>query len=299
MKLKTAIAEFLIAIEADGLASSTIRWYRSLLSRFLSVVGNDRLTAIQTGGIRQFVILIRKDYREDTAAAHLRALHKFFKWCSDEYDIKNPMRNIRYPSVKKQHHPKPVAADDIAKIFAATEKQSAALGQRDRAIIALLADSGIRAGELVSILMVNIDMDRRRVVVTGKGDKSRVVPFSEFTARLIQKWMNQRGACPYLFYNMRTMDGLTVSGLQQIMKRLKKRAGVTGRVNPHAFRHAFARDYLKNGGDLVTLRRILGHADLEVTANFYAVFTHDEMSDSHEKFTPIKNLNLDERNGGE
>lgn len=63
----------------------------------LQALGNDRLTAIQTGGIRQFVILIRKDYREDTAAAHLRALHKFFKWCSDEYDIKNPMRNIRHP----------------------------------------------------------------------------------------------------------------------------------------------------------------------------------------------------------
>lgn len=290
MKLKTAIAEFLIAIEADGLASSTIRWYRSLLSKFLSVVGNDRLTAIQTGGIRQFVILIRKDYREDTAAAHLRALHKFFKWCSDEYDINNPMRNVRYPQVNKQQKPKGVASDDIVKLFDAT---SGASGERDRAIIALLTDAGIRAGELVTITMENIDTTARRVVVHGKGDKSRPVPFSEFTARLIDKWMLRRGACDYLFYNMRTMEALTVSGLQQILKRLKKKAGVTGRVNPHAFRHAFARNFLKAGGDLASLRKILGHADMEVTANFYAVFTVDELSETHAKFSPFRNENLD------
>lgn len=297
MKLSEAIDEFLIACEADGLSISTIRWYISLLKNFSMWVGDNSLSAIDTNRIRSFIIYIRKKYKPDTASGHIRALHRFFKWSADEYGIKNPMRNVRYPQVQKQHVPKSVSNDDIVKLFDSITDD--VIGHRDRAMFSLLIDCGLRAGEVITIQMTNLDMLNRRVVVTGKGNKSRVVPFSEFTKRVINKWLLVRGPYEYLFYNMRTTEPLTSNGLLQITRRIKKKAGITGRLNPHAFRHAFARDFLKNGGDLVTLRRLLGHADLEVTANFYAVFTVDEIGETHDKFSPINNLSLDRKTAGE
>lgn len=71
---------------------------------------------------------------------------------------------------------------------------------------------------------------------------------------------------------------------------MKKRAGVSGRVNPHAFRHNFARAYLQSGGDLVTLTPLLGHVDVNVTAAYYAVFSSDELAAMQEKHSPLLNM---------
>jgi integrase/recombinase XerD len=72
--------------------------------------------------------------------------------------------------------------------------------------------------------------------------------------------------------------------------RLKKKAGVAGRVNPHSFRHAFAREYLKNGGDVSILPTLMGHSDVNTTRDFYAVFKTDELADLHLKYSPIDHL---------
>lgn len=83
---------------------------------------------------------------------------------------------------------------------------------------------------------------------------------------------------------------LDEDGLGEVLRRLKKVAGITGRVNPHSFRHAFAREWLRNGGDLSTLSSMLGHAIPAVTARFYAVFTDFELGEFHERFSPLHKL---------
>ncbi|MCU0476789.1 MAG: tyrosine-type recombinase/integrase, partial [Anaerolineae bacterium] len=85
------------------------------------------------------------------------------------------------------------------------------------------------------------------------------------------------------------------SGVHQMLKRLKAKAGVSGRVNPHSFRHNFAREYLRNGGEVVTLARLLGHEDVNTTAAFYAVFSKDELQSQHMKFSPISKWFEEER----
>jgi len=74
------------------------------------------------------------------------------------------------------------------------------------------------------------------------------------------------------------------------LKRLKEAAGVRGRVNPHAFRHGYAREYIRNGGDLATLSRLMGHSDSAVTSWYYAVFETRELASSHDKYSPIAGL---------
>ena len=76
----------------------------------------------------------------------------------------------------------------------------------------------------------------------------------------------------------------------QMLRRHKRRAGVTGRVNPHSFRHAFAREYILNGGDLASVSDIMGHSQLAVTKQFYAVFNAEELRDKHTAFSPVSHL---------
>jgi len=297
MKLTTAIDEFLIAQEADGSSEKTIVWYRSLLkvfATFMQQYGDLTLEQVSTQHIRKYLIYVRGKYSTDTASAHSRSQHKFWKWCGLEYDIKNPMRNIRYPKRPKPKEPKAIATANITRLFNATEDDI--MGLRDKLILAFLADTGARAAGICGITVDNIDLEKRQVIVTEKGNESRIIPFSAFTAELTKKWLDVRYPVEPLFYNFTTLKPLTVSGLQQLLKRLKKKAGVTGRVNPHAFRHGFAREYLKNGGDLATLGRLLGHKDISTTANSYAIFTIDEIAEMHDEYSQIRHL-LDKEDG--
>jgi integrase/recombinase XerD len=194
------------------------------------------------------------------------------------------MRNIKDPTAPKQDAPKAADVSDVIKIYQ-TIDVTTQIGRRDRAIIAFLVDTGARAGGTVTLKVSNVDMVNRRAIVTEKGSKARRVMFTEFTAVCIASWMDIRSPVEPLFYNLRTLRPLTVSGLNQLMKRLKKRAGVYGRANPHAMRHAFAREYLKAGGDLATLSRLMGHSDIATTAAYYAVFAQDELADRHDQFS--------------
>lgn len=133
-------------------------------------------------------------------------------------------------------------------------------------------------------------------VVREKGDRSRAVPFTSYTAQLLRRWLDIRpiDANPETVFcslgSNTTGDPLTLSGLHMLIRRLRLRTGVTGRTNPHAFRHSFARQYLLNGGDLATLAQLMGHSDVSVTTDFYAIYTEAELAKQHGRFSPIRNL---------
>lgn len=288
MLLNDAIAEFLIAQEADGSSASTINWYKSILGKFLQHLGNIEIKTISTADIRKYIIWARGEYAPDTAHAHIRVQHKFWKWCQAEYDLANPMRNIKYPDQPKQRQPKAIATEDIVRLFMATSDDIP--GARDRAILALLADTGCRVGGIISVKVDDIDIEKQQMVVTEKGNRSRIVVFTPFTLEILARWLTVRSQAETLFYNLQSMQPLTPSGLQQILKRLKKKAGIKGRTNPHSFRHGFAREYLKAGGDLVTLQRLMGHAEISTTGSYYAIFTTEEIAEHHEEFSQIRHL---------
>lgn len=286
--LLQAIKEFLTAQEADGSSASTLSWYRSILAKFHEQVGDRAIDVITTADIRKYIIWARGEYAADSAHAHIRVQHKFWKWCHLEYSLVNPMRNIKYPGQPKQRQPKAIATEDILKLFFATSDDIP--GARDKAILALLADTGCRVGGIISMRVEDIDIEKRQIVLNEKGDKSRVVVFTVFTLEILARWMAVRSQASTLFYNLQTMQPLKPSGLQQILKRLKKKAGVKNRSNPHSFRHGFAREYLKAGGDLATLQRLMGHSEISTTGSYYAIFTVEEIAELHEEFSQIRHL---------
>jgi site-specific recombinase XerD len=287
--LESAIAEFLQATEADGVSPDTLQWYRSILGTFQAFMPVGMvLDGIIPSKIRDYIIYVRDKYAEDSAHGHVRVQHRFWKWCSVEYGLTNPMRNIRFPAPPPHKVPKSATTDDIARLFEVCGNDFQ--GRRDRALLAFLADTGARASGVCGLKMTNLDMKNRRAIVIEKGKKARTVVFTGFTASLLEEWLKGRPDVPHVFYNIRTLEPLTRSGLEQLLKRLRKRAGVKGRTNPHSFRHSFAREYLRNGGDLATLQRIMGHADVSTTAAFYAIYTQDELATRHEQLSQMNQI---------
>jgi site-specific recombinase XerD len=218
-------------------------------------------------------------FSKDTIASYVTTLSVFWSWCADKYAIKNPMTGIKRP---KRGIPEPKAIDpeNFVKLF------DGAAYLRDKAILATLADTGCRIGGLMGMTIDGLNLARRRAVVTEKGGKSRTVFFTHFTAGLIGAYIGSRRRGP-LWMSETHESALTESGVYMMLKNLKKKTGVTGRVNPHSFRHGFAREYIRRGGDISTLAKLLGHADMSITARYYAVFDLDELQEFHDKFTPM------------
>jgi len=300
MKITDAVVSFLEAIESDGLKSKTIAWYRwLLLSELCGRYGRRSVHTITASDLRRYIVEQRKRLlSEDTIHAHHRALHRFFNWCSAEYGTANPMVNMKLPKQPKPKLPKAISIFDIVRLIETCGDDQ--LGIRDAAMIAFLADTGCRAAGVCGLKLIDLDMDHGRAHVTEKGDKVRAVYFSETTAVLMGRWLDQRDRAATVFHNHRGAP-ITPNGLLQMTNRRKAQAGIRGRTNPHSFRHGFAREYLKAGGDLATLARILGHEDVSTTALFYGVFTGDEIQNAHRKHSPMgaisRVLNLPSKKG--
>lgn len=302
MSIADAFAEFILACRADGFSEQTITWYSHLLQESPdNVIGwlwqrsAVDLQHVTTPDLRAYIVWLRdrpnantgEKRSEYTVNAFLRALHKFFNWCSAEYGIGNPMSRIAYPKMPTAA-PRAVDLRDVALMLESCADDVP--GRRNAALIAFLLDTGVRAGGLCGLKASDLDWNKRRATVTEKGDLTRQVVFSSAAADVLFKWFQLRDVNAYTFYNLDTAEPLTVDGLRNILRNVARRAGVTGRVNPHSFRHAFAREYLKAGGDLGTLAALMGHRQKATTLTHYAVFSLDEAAQQHELYSPMKQL---------
>lgn len=308
MKIEAAVESFLLACAADGLRPASVRWYQYTVGTFAQHFKDSELSAFTTDLIRKYIVSLRqRDNRygaqrpkadggltEDTVAAHIRALKRFWAWSTTEYQLAvNPMNNIRRPP-RRNPDPKAISPDDIRALFAATTQD--AMGARDRAIIAFLMDTGCRAQGVVELTLERLELQECRAFVIEKGSRKRAVFFTPYTAELLATWLTHRAekiTGRTVFYSVSNKHyGLPLKpqGLFQLLKRLKRKAGVKGKVNPHSFRHSFAREYIRNGGDLSTLSRLMGHSNSLVTSWYYAVFSADELAAAHAKYSPGNQL---------
>jgi integrase/recombinase XerD len=164
---------------------------------------------------------------------------------------------------------------------------------RNRAIILLLLDTGIRATELCELKINEVDLKIRYLVPFGKGDKERVLPFSARTGQAIFKYLanyrRESRANEPLFAtsNGRALDR---DELYKLLKSAGKRADIND-VHPHRFRHTFAITYLRNGGDAYTLQAMLGHTSMDMVKTYLAIANIDLVR-SHRIASPVDNWKL-------
>jgi integrase/recombinase XerD len=186
--------------------------------------------------------------------------------------------------------------EQIQKILGAVDTKSSH-GFRNYTMILLLLDTGIRLSELIKLQMNDIDFLQSFILVKGKGNKERVVPFGSQVRRTLRRYvmhLRLEPDSPVIDEVFLTEYGLplTPRAFQSMLLRLSKKAKMPGvRLNPHRFRHTFATQYLMQGGDIFSLQKILGHSSLEVVRMYVNLITSDILQ-QHRKFSPVDNAIL-------
>jgi len=313
MRLAEAVEQFIVACQAAGLAPRTVKWYRGKLRPFVAAHAGLGVEEVSRQQVRQYIVALQqRDRRYEghpyhvpikgglspfTVRGHVQAIRRLFSWLVEEGHLSpeaNPMLRIPTPR-RPQQPPKGVAMEDVRRLIDACAGGSIA-DRRDLAVILFLIDTGCRVGGLVSLKPGYLDLERGRAIVREKGDKARVVAFTDVTADAIREWLAVRpaGEEDFVFRAIHSQAPLTGTAVRELIKRRSKRAGVNGRVNPHAFRHGFARQYLLNGGDLSTLSQLMGHTDVRITREFYAVYAAEELARLHRKYSPVAHLFAEE-----
>jgi len=134
-----------------------------------------------------------------------------------------------------------------------------------------MIDTGLRVSEVAALRLGDLRPDGT-LKVQGKGSKERIVPVGSTARTAIVRYLGQRGpGRPDDALWLGRKGEISSRGLQHMIRRLKARVGVTGRLSPHSLRHTFARSYLVNGGDVFTLQRILGHTTLDMVKRYVAL----------------------------
>ncbi|MBI2855028.1 MAG: tyrosine-type recombinase/integrase [Chloroflexi bacterium] len=235
----------------------------------------------------------QRQAKASTADNYYRTLKAFFSWCVKEGLIPDsPLTNVKHPIVDQTIIPT-YTTTDIQHMLDACPAGTR-LGLRNRAIILTLLDSGLRAEELVEIAFPrDYNGDEGRVKVHGKGRKERTVRVGYMAQKAILKWLLVRpNNCDRLFTSEEGKP-LTRSGLSHLIGDIGKQANITStRCSPHTFRHTFAVNFLKNGGQQLDLKELLGHKTLAMIERYIRYCQSENAIEKHRQFSPADRMGL-------
>jgi site-specific recombinase XerD len=236
-----------------------------------------------------------------TINCYLRSLRIFFSWLvSEEVIAENPFNRVKIPRPPRKVIP--VFSDaQIMDLLGAIDVGTPE-GVRDYTIVLTLLDSGLRVSELCQLKLEHVWLEEGMVKVLGKGNKERLVPIGRQVQRALWHYINRyrpepaKPGCDTVFLT-RYGRSLSKDCVEKRMTRYGKKAGVAGvRCSPHTFRHAAAVKFLRNGGDVFSLQRMLGHSSLEMTRR-YCELADVDVKRAHMTASPVDNLELRQHNG--
>lgn len=225
-----------------------------------------------------------------TISRKLSSLKSFYKFMQEEYGMKStPLEVITSPKRSFQL-PKVLSVEEVERLLDAPDT-SKPMGIRDRAMLELAYGSGLRASEIISLKLQDLDMENSFLKVFGKGRKERVVPIGEVAHEWLSTYITSarskilgKRMSFYLFVG-RKGQGLTRQRLWQILKQYAMLAGLGSDVSPHILRHSFATHLLQGGADLRTVQMLLGHSNIATTQ----IYTHLDLAhirQAHRQFHP-------------
>ncbi len=227
--------------------------------------------------IRIFLtILYKKKLSRKTAARKLSSLRSFYNYLlREKFITDNPFSLVTMPKVEKRL-PDFFYGDEIKQLFAAC-KTDTPLGLRNAALLELLYATGIRVGECSQLHLKDVDFFLSTILVHGKGQKERYVPFGSFAHTALENYIQNgrsiliknHDAHDFLFVNFRG-GPLTARGIRVVLNKVIEDSTLKGKIHPHMLRHTFATHLLENGADMRTVQELLGHTNLSSTQ----VYTH-------------------------
>jgi integrase/recombinase XerD len=290
---------FMLTLRSEEYSPRTLHDYEYRVESLVEFLDDPPFLDITTFDIRKWLVWLRDEYKSPRGHAltaktvynYWTAMRSFFRWAQEDGLIEeNPSLAVKAPRWQ-DNRPDPFTQEEVKLLAdAALSGGWDQLRRRNRAIIVVLVDTGVRASELLSLDLCDLDLKRDRLWVVGKGNKGRHVPFSFTAKRWILRYLVDRGDDPGpLFLSFRN-DTITYSALRSLIGRLGEEAGVHD-ARAHRFRHTFAVNFLRNGGNALALRSILGHTTLDMV-NRYVRLAERDIEELHRTASPADHMNL-------
>lgn len=288
MQVSEAVEQYRYAIA--HLSPQYQKWAIGKLKMFAAWCDENNLALeqVKVHEIRKYIDYVRtrpnqskgretKQLSSYTVHGHARAVRAFLNWCTQEDDLEDLVsekttKKIKMPKIEQKVIEIFTDAQIKAFFVACDREYTKELAIRDKAILSVLLDTGVRADELCTLKLEHLHLDRDDpyLKVMGKGRKEREIGFGNKTRLAIARYLRirkpQSQVKTDVVFLSKFNQPLTVSGLDQLIYRLADWARVEGvRASCHTWRHTFAVNYLKNGGDLYILSRLMGHTSIAVT----------------------------------
>jgi site-specific recombinase XerD len=275
----SVIKTFLSAKRVEGCSEKSMRYYESTIRNALATVGKN-VKDVSTDDLRQYL----DEYQQRSGASRVtvdnirRILSSFFAWLEEEfYIVKSPVRRIH--KVKTGKVVKETYSDEALEMM-----RDSCETTRDLAMIDILASTGMRVGELVKLNRSDIDFQNRECIVTGKGNKQRIVYFDARTKIHLQNYLRERkDTNDALFVTLLApFNRLQISGVEIRLRHIGQDLNMT-KVHPHKFRRTLATMAIDKGMPIEQVQHLLGHQSLDTTLQ-YAMVNQANVKMSHRKF---------------
>ena len=249
----------------------------------------------------RFFLMYLKDEKKDKNSSidrKLSSLRGFYQYLANEGVASNNVFSLLNGPKKEKKLPRYFEYNELESLFEACDLSNA-LGQRDRLILEMLYATGVRVGELVSIKVSDINFSSRTILILGKGNKERIVPYGDYCEEILKLYLkdgylslnNQNS--PYLFLNARG-GRLTERGVRYLLEEIIKKTSVQKNISPHMIRHSFATHLLNQGCDLMTVQKLLGHESIKAT-QIYTHVTTDRLRSVYQNSFPRARIDSDNK----
>ena len=284
VKFNQAKHLFLEHIELGlGRSLKTVENYDRYLNQFANLTGVKTIGQITEPAVHTFRLKLNRkgNLKKTTQNYYLIALRMFLKYL-ETTGKQSLSPNAVVLAKTGSREIDVITTNELKRLFDATNGGKIQ-DFRDRAIIETLFSTGLRVSELV-MLKRDIDLTAREVTVRGKGEKVRVVFFSDPAIEAIHVYQKKRkDMSPALFAGERSKGHLTSRTIERIIANRARQAGISKKVTPHILRHMFATTLLSNGADIRAVQEMLGHSNI-ATTQVYTHITNKQLKEVHKHF---------------
>ena len=289
-------------------SANTIKKNNYFFRMLTDYLGDVEFEAINANDIRRFLVHLRADRNlsKRTTFDAWVVLSGLWTWAGKEIGAEHIVRKVAKPTYPERKIV-PYSVEEVRSLIKVVEynaeyrsasgkltRTRRATADRDRAIILVLLDTGIRASELCGLVVGDYDQKRGRLFIRhGKGDKSRIVVMGSRSQKGLWRYLSTRPDTKedkrLPLFASKSDNSVDRNNLRHMLNRAAERAGVSN-VHPHRFRHTFAINFLRNGGNVFTLKELLGHEKLE-TVMIYATIVEQDI-DAGQKHSPADKWRL-------
>ena len=275
--MRKAAADFFVYLKNErGLSARTLTAYQRDIEQLLQFLESHEIEQPRQVTQHHIRAFIAQQHRQGLGGKSLQrllsAIRGLFRWLLREGLAEhNPATPVRAPK-SPRHLPATLDADSIRQLLEIPCDTPLAI--RDKAIMELFYSSGLRLSELATLRWEQLDLVSGMVTVTGKGNRTRMVPVGRMATEALLEWRKNRGVFasfeqPFVFVSQRGTP-IATRTIQSRIRYWAKRQGIPQNIYPHLLRHSFASHVLESSGDLRAVQELLGHADISTTQ----IYTH-------------------------